>query len=490
MIKLDEVEFPSKFLNCYESVLVTLLKSMGVSDETQLMGTRAYFMFQQECFSIAPRFNRIDEEWERLYGLALQSLPITQEKDLRCEITAKLDCGIPVCLPVDIYELPHTPHHKYLHQYHYIDIFGYDDGRYYMVCPYYRYKGWVSQELVHTSFFLALGVREYISLPIEKNVCELRAPHEHNFLLFFQPGLKLEPLTPAYMDKLVEENCLDMLGLATPNAAKEVDQALLGLTGIHTVADIIRHLITHGETPPRYILLNLSRQLLWISFSRYWFHQLIQTYQEHLMPAGLSDALQKQFETVIQTWRMMGARVGSDTHSNDAELLNRIVSGFEWVYRQEERLAISLLGALPTTEHRAEILASLQPRLAEANLAELSLQTDWLKPSTSRFVAPRTPIEELLAKLWAQVLGVEQVGMYDNFFDLGGDSLLMAQVHGKLRETWPQEVSMVDLFKYPTVSSLARYMGQPQEKKSIREHAQERSQKYHAALRQQKRLRK
>ncbi len=48
--------------------------------------------------------------------------------------------------------------------------------------------------------------------------------------------------------------------------------------------------------------------------------------------------------------------------------------------------------------------------------------------------------------------------MHDNFFDIGGDSLLIAQLRNRLRSAFRQPLSIVDLFRYPTVSTLARYL--------------------------------
>ncbi|HEX3253929.1 MAG TPA: phosphopantetheine-binding protein, partial [Pyrinomonadaceae bacterium] len=65
-------------------------------------------------------------------------------------------------------------------------------------------------------------------------------------------------------------------------------------------------------------------------------------------------------------------------------------------------------------------------------------------------------LEHAIAEIWQQVLKLKQVGVNDNFFDLGGHSLLMAQVHRRLREELRVDVPMIELLKYPTVSSLSR----------------------------------
>jgi len=61
------------------------------------------------------------------------------------------------------------------------------------------------------------------------------------------------------------------------------------------------------------------------------------------------------------------------------------------------------------------------------------------------FVAPRSGIERQIARVWQEVLGVDTVGANDNFFDLGGHSLLMVRVHGRLFEIFKGDLSVVDL---------------------------------------------
>ena len=71
-------------------------------------------------------------------------------------------------------------------------------------------------------------------------------------------------------------------------------------------------------------------------------------------------------------------------------------------------------------------------------------------------VAPRNELERSIAAIWQEVLGLDRVGVHDNFFDLGGHSLLMIRAHTKLHERLRIEHSITDLFRYPTVSALAK----------------------------------
>jgi amino acid adenylation domain-containing protein/non-ribosomal peptide synthase protein (TIGR01720 family) len=78
----------------------------------------------------------------------------------------------------------------------------------------------------------------------------------------------------------------------------------------------------------------------------------------------------------------------------------------------------------------------------------------------SVFVAPRTPVEGVLAGIWAELLGQNQIGVHDNFFALGGHSLLATQVLARLRAAFQIELGLHSLFEAPTIAGLARQIEQ------------------------------
>jgi amino acid adenylation domain-containing protein len=105
-------------------------------------------------------------------------------------------------------------------------------------------------------------------------------------------------------------------------------------------------------------------------------------------------------------------------------------------------------------------------------------------------ILPQTEIEQAIATLWQQALQVDNIGLHDNFFEMGGHSLLMVRVQSQLLERFHQNLSLLDLFRYPTIHSLAQYLGQtlpePAPDREIDAHQKRESGKSH----QRKRLEK
>ncbi len=72
------------------------------------------------------------------------------------------------------------------------------------------------------------------------------------------------------------------------------------------------------------------------------------------------------------------------------------------------------------------------------------------------FVAPRTPVEEVLVSIWSQALGIERVGIHDNFFELGGHSLLATQIISRTREIFRLDMALRTIFEAPTVAEMSQ----------------------------------
>jgi amino acid adenylation domain-containing protein/non-ribosomal peptide synthase protein (TIGR01720 family) len=108
---------------------------------------------------------------------------------------------------------------------------------------------------------------------------------------------------------------------------------------------------------------------------------------------------------------------------------------------------LEILAALPRTAN------GKVDRQALARRAALSAPA-----AATAYVAPQTEVENLVAGIFADLVGVAQVGNDDNFFDLGGSSLLMIELRAKLRRHLGRDLSIVELFRNPTVRSLARHL--------------------------------
>ncbi|HID99164.1 MAG TPA: SDR family NAD(P)-dependent oxidoreductase [Thiotrichaceae bacterium] len=97
---------------------------------------------------------------------------------------------------------------------------------------------------------------------------------------------------------------------------------------------------------------------------------------------------------------------------------------------------------------------------------EISDKANRSKPTHPRpqlshaYLAPRNQLEQTLADIWQKLLGIEQIGIHDDFFELGGDSLIAVQLIAKLRETLQMDFSAHSLLNAPTIAALAEIIGE------------------------------
>ena len=99
------------------------------------------------------------------------------------------------------------------------------------------------------------------------------------------------------------------------------------------------------------------------------------------------------------------------------------------------------------------------PRTSTGKLDRGALTLPVAAAPPAGHVAATTALQRTVIEIWKQVLGVDRIGADDNFFDLGGQSFLVMQVHARLSQALARELAVVALFQYPTVRALAGYLG-------------------------------
>src|SRR5205823_6562670 len=95
------------------------------------------------------------------------------------------------------------------------------------------------------------------------------------------------------------------------------------------------------------------------------------------------------------------------------------------------------------------------------------------------FVPAESALEKSIARIWEDLLQLERIGLNDNFFEIGGHSLLAAQLQARIGELLKIELPILKLFQYPTISSLSNFLqiGEPERMSFQKVHDRARRQK-------------
>lgn len=105
---------------------------------------------------------------------------------------------------------------------------------------------------------------------------------------------------------------------------------------------------------------------------------------------------------------------------------------------------------------------------------------DLLENFVVAYAPPKDDTEQTIVGLWQEILELEKVGVDHNFFDIGGNSLLIVKLYNKLREKFPKELQslqMTELYKYPTISSFAKYLNSDKQTSFLKQQENELEQK-------------
>jgi len=99
-----------------------------------------------------------------------------------------------------------------------------------------------------------------------------------------------------------------------------------------------------------------------------------------------------------------------------------------------------------------------------------------IKPTvTTSETAPRTEIERFIAEIWQEHLQIASIGVDDNFFDLGGHSMMILSIHERMAARFNDRITVIDLFSYPSIATLAKYLEQAQDEAPLELAAMERA---------------
>jgi amino acid adenylation domain-containing protein len=138
-----------------------------------------------------------------------------------------------------------------------------------------------------------------------------------------------------------------------------------------------------------------------------------------------------------------------------------------------------------------EVLTEL-PLTTNGKIDRLALQNIKIQNQQAAIALTSNKQEKIILAIWQELLQRENIGVNDNFFDVGGHSLLLAQVQEKLEQSFAINIAITDLFKYPSISSLANYLSQQENDllatKNNTEAINDRIDKQKAALARRKKL--
>jgi acyl carrier protein len=95
-------------------------------------------------------------------------------------------------------------------------------------------------------------------------------------------------------------------------------------------------------------------------------------------------------------------------------------------------------------------------------------KVEFEKLSNESYQVPKNLVEKNIVSIWQEVLGIEQIGRNDNFFQLGGHSLKLIGVYNRIEQKFPKKVSIAQMFSYPTVATLAEFISSSQKIEKIK----------------------
>lgn len=328
---IEFLGFPDPNHDCFESSLICILQHLIGVEELSLMTKHNYLVFNFINKSVFPRANSIVSSWESLHGLKLETHEILDKKAFVEVTNFKLDANTPICVPVDIYYLPHTSHYNQIHIVHYLNVFGFNEKEYYIVSPYYKYAGWVEKKVLHDAFFSA---------------------HNKKSCIYYFSQIEWRDASQEQKTKILIESCEYMLGLKYPidiNAARQ-ESIQVGLIGITSLSSLLRDENILSDKKNFNENLELSSQLLSMGYSRYWLREsILNNKYVKLPPKRIGELTSFLFE-IERLWRAAGTRFGGAIYSGNLNMVLQSKKRVDEIHKLEHDFYKELLSELSVFE--------------------------------------------------------------------------------------------------------------------------------------------
>jgi NAD(P)-dependent dehydrogenase (short-subunit alcohol dehydrogenase family)/acyl carrier protein len=190
------------------------------------------------------------------------------------------------------------------------------------------------------------------------------------------------------------------------------------------------------------------------------------SWREAAAPAAPDGPGRRTVAIAWDAWRETGMAVDTEVPDELAawrrETLERGLSNEEGVEAFRSALASGLHRVVVSTVDLDSRLEGEGPQADLSTLESLAAAPESAHPRpdlANAYVAPSSDAEEALARIWQETLGIDRVGVHDNFFDLGGNSLAGLRITRAIQERLGAGVSDISLYEAPTVATLARLVG-------------------------------
>lgn len=252
---------------------------------------------------------------------------------------------------------------------------------------------------------------------------------------------------------------IHMAGVTTPEVLQGLQDTDGHVCETHFAAKVygiysLQHALVGREIDFCFLFSSLSAVLGGLSFGAY---AAANAFMDAFVRAHNQAFSSRWVSVNWDTWQFAQMQMA------DLPFASTTIARFEMM--PEEGVVAFLLALASGETHLINSTGDLEDRIRQWVLLEAmapppgSLHTTHARPElTTSYVSATTTYEKQIAAIWENILGIEGIGIHDNFFDLGGNSLIALQVIRQMQKAFDTQVPAVALFEAPTVSTMARYL--------------------------------